>query len=323
MEHHAAIPKTLQGAIIYFANPDRALAFMVQMRWPDGVICPYCGGREVTFLSNQRRWKCRVKHPRQQFSVKVGTIFEDSPIGLEKWLPALWMIVNDKNGISSYEVGRALGVTQKTGWFMLHRIRLAMQERSLEMLRGQVEADETYIGGSVRFMHKSRLDKLRLGGKRQSYAKAVVMGLLERGGRVRAQVIAQGIHKPKKADMLRVIDANVEPGSEMITDSAAAYRQGLTPRFLHSFINHVESYVDGHVHTNSIENFWTLLKRALKGTYVNVEPFHLHRYVDEQAFRFNERRHANGDGGRFVRALRSVLGRRLTYKELTGAVATT
>src|SRR5882672_7507885 len=132
MDKTAPVPQTLIQAIRYFSDPDVCLSFLVSLRWPDGVVaCPQCGNRAVTFLSNQRRWKCHTAHPRQQFSIKVGTIFEDSPIGLDKWLPAVWMIVNDKNGISSYEVARALGVTQKTGWFMLHRIRLAVQDGSI------------------------------------------------------------------------------------------------------------------------------------------------------------------------------------------------
>jgi transposase-like protein len=317
MEQTARPPETLVDAVRFFSDPDICLTFLASLRWPDGrVACPICGSDKVTFLSEYRRWKCHTKHPRQQFSIKVGTIFEDSPIGLDKWLPAVWMLVNDKNGISSYEVARALGVTQKTAWFMLHRIRLAMQDGSVERLRGRVEADETFIGGKVRNMHKWRRRQVMQGRKGGVHSKAVVMGLLERGGRVRAKVLAKAVNPA----MREVIDANVEPGSEMITDDASQYR-ALTPKFVHSFINHVETYVRGHIHTNGIENFWSLLKRGLKGTYVNVEAFHLHRYVDEQAFRYNERRCKDAD--RFVTALRSIVGRRVTYKALIGALATT
>jgi transposase-like protein len=302
MDKTPTAPETLVEAIRFFTDPDVCLSFMVSLRWPDGnVTCPLCGSRDVTFLAEYRRWKCHTKHPRQQFSIKVGTIFEDSPIGLDKWLPALWMLVNDKNGISSYEVARALGVTQKTGWFMLHRIRLAMQDGSLTKLRGRVEADETF-GGKVRNMHRTK--RLRVMGSRRggTYAKAIVMGMLERGtGKVRARII----ENVQGTTLKSVVRRNVEPGTEVITDAALGYR-GLGEDFMHRFIDHMRAYVKGHIHTNGIENFWSLLKRGSKGTYVNVEPYHLHRYVEEQAFRYNER--FGKDADRFVTALRSIVG---------------
>src|SRR5437899_7280425 len=194
MEQINGVPETLVEAIRYFADDDRCLSFLVGLRWPDGVVCPICGNRDVTFLSNQRRWKCRTKHPRRQFSVKVGTIFEDSPLGLDKWLPAVWMITNDKNGISSYEVARALGITQKSAWFLMHRIRLAMRRGSVDKFTGDVEADETFIGGRARFMHKGERAR-KITGTGQM-GKAAVMGLLERHGpladrksRVRLKVV--------------------------------------------------------------------------------------------------------------------------------------
>lgn len=312
MEQNSA-PETLVEAIRFFADPDVCLSFLTALRWSDGnVACPTCGSRSVTFLSDYRRWKCREKHPRQQFSIKVGTIFEDSPIGLDQWLPAVWMLVNDKNGISSYEVARALGVTQKTAWFMLHRIRLAMQSGGLTKLRGRVEADETFIGGKVRNMHRTK--RLRVMGSRRggSYGKAIVMGMLERDSkRVRARIIrdVQG------STLKSVVRQNVEPGAEVITDAASGYL-GLKSNFLHNFIDHMTEYVRGHVHTNGLENFWSLLKRAIRGTYVNVEPFHLRRYVEEQAFRYNER--FGKDADRFLTVLRGIVGRRVTYKGLTG-----
>lgn len=322
MEQISAAPQTLQQAILYFGDLDRCHAFLAAQRWPDGKVkCPQCGSEAVTFLATQKRWKCRTQHPRQQFSIKVGTIFEDSPIGLDKWLVAMWMLANCKNGISSYEVGRALGVTQKTGWFMLHRIRLAMEDRSITMLRGKVEADEAYIGGRVANMHKVKRDKV-MKGRRGSgiHTKAVVLGILERGGKVRARVM------PGPAITRREVTENIEwfvqKGAEVMTDGGQAYAAlGDKQRFIHQFVDHINEYVRGAVHTNGIENFWALLKRGLKGTYVSTEPFHLHRYVDEQAWRFNERE--SNDGNRFVRALRTILGRRLTYGQLTGAVATT
>ena len=150
-------PTTLLDAVRFFKDPDVCLQFMVTMRWPDGVVkCPRCGSTRVGFLANQRRWQCSIRHDRRQFSVKVGTIFEDSPLGLDKWLPAVWQIVNCKNGISSYETARALGITQKSAWFLNHRIRKAMQAGTFEKVKGQVEADETFIGGLARFMHNAR-----------------------------------------------------------------------------------------------------------------------------------------------------------------------
>jgi transposase-like protein len=328
MDKSPAAPKTLQDAILYFADPDRCLAFMADMRWPDGrVACPICGSDRVTFLSRQRRWKCYGKHPRAQFSIKVGTIFEDSPLGLEKWLPALWMLVNDKNGISSYEVHRALGVTQKTAWFMLHRLRLAMKDGGLTKLSGIVEGDETFIGPDPRKMHRDRRERLT-GTKREDVryiSKAIVAGLLERGkdgavSRVRAKVVPT----TRAVDLVQHIDDAVATGSELVTDMNRSYWQARAD-YIHSVIDHTKMYVKGRVHTNGIENFWSLLKRALKATYLNVDAFHLHRYVDEQAYRFNERRDPRGDGGRFINALRSIVGRRLTYRDLTtdGGLATT
>jgi transposase-like protein len=319
MEQNTNTPETLVQAIRFFADPDICLTFLASLRWPDGrIACPTCGSRDLTFLSEYRRWKCHTKHPRQQFSIKVGTIFEDSPIGLDKWLPAVWMIVNDKNGISSYEAARALGVTQKTAWFMLHRVRLAMQSGTLDKkLRGRVEADETFIGGNVRNMHVTKRRRVMGSRRGGQYSKAIVVAMLERES---GRVVARTVENVQGMTVRSVIREHVEPGAELITDAAAGYKT-LSGEFLHRFVNHMREYVRGHVHTNGMENFFSLLKRALKGTYVNVEPFHLHRYVEEQAFRYNER--FGKDADRFVTALRGIIGRRLTYKGLTGAAATT
>jgi transposase-like protein len=303
-------PKTLQAAILYFAEPQNCLDYLVARRWPDGVICPTCGRDDVRFLVNQRKWQCKSVHKQRQFSVKVGTIFEDSPLGLDKWLAAVWMIVNCKNGISSYEISRALGVTQKTAWFMDHRIRLAMQSGSfLKKMSGQVEVDETFIGGKARNMHASkRVGKYAgVGG----YGKVAVMGLLERHGEVRAHVIAD----TRKDTLHSAVKRNVEQGANVYTDSWISY-DGLESQYIHNVINHAERYVDGQIHTNGIENFWALLKRCINGTYISIEPFHLFRYLDEQSFRFNSR-HGN-DSERFQRAMEQVVGKRVTYSELTG-----
>jgi transposase-like protein len=325
--------KTLIDAIRYFSDEDTCVQFMVSLRWPDGVTCPTCESKEVSYVSTRRIWKCKNAHQKQQFSVKVGTVFEDSPISLTKWLPAMWLLVSCKNGISSYELHRALNVTQKTAWFMLHRIRLAIQAGSFEKMSGRIEADETLIGGKARFMHKDRKEKTLKKG-RGSAGKAVVMGLLERhvSEKGAEKIIDSLDYDPKKdktASRVKVsvvpntkrktlqgeVRESVKAGSEILTDALASY-SGLAPEYEHQFVDHAETYVDGHVHTNGIENFWSLLKRMIKGTYVSVEPFHLFRYLDEEAFRFNERKLT--DRERFTNAVGSIVGKRLMYKDLTG-----
>ena len=310
-------PETLLEAINYFEDKDVAQAFMTALRWPDGEpTCPRCSVQKVSYIKTRRVWTCLGC--RKQFSVKVGTIFEDSPIGLDKWLPAMWMVANCKNGISSYELGRALGVTQKTAWFMTHRIRLAMQSGSFRTFTGHVEADETYIGGKARNMHwRKRQQKIKGTG---GMGKAAVMGLLERHGPDKAsQVKAIMVPNVRRAKLsAEVVDA-VEFGAVVYTDELASYNQLHGP-YVHRVIRHAESYAKGQVHTNGLENFWSLLKRAVKGTYVSVEPFHLFRYLDEQVYKFNNRRGTDAD--RFVGLVRSVVGRRVTFAELTGAATT-
>lgn len=314
-------PTTLQQAIKHFSDLDEANNFMVAIRWADGVVCPHCQSKNIGKMSPKRRvWNC--KECKKQFSVKVGTVFEDSPLGLDKWLPALWLISNAKNGISSYEIHRALSVTQKTAWFMLHRIRLAMQQGSFEKIKGQAEADETFIGGKAKNMHKAKR-KERIAG-RGATGKEIVMGILDRGERKATK------KKPAKKSSVRVkhvadtkletlqceIREHILPGAEIFTDMSQSY-EGLNPEFIHQAVDHAVCYAIGQVHTNGIENFWCLLKRTIRGTYVSVDSYHLRRYLDEQAFRFNER--GGKDADRFVQVLESVAGRRLTYKELTAS----
>ncbi len=312
-------PKTLQQAIVHFANPDNCLAFMVERRWPNGVECPTCGSKEVHFISTRRLWECKAEHTRKQFSCKVGTIFEDSALPLDKWLIAMWMVANCKNGISSYEVARALGVTQKSAWFMLHRIRLAMQNRSILKLGGsgsQVEVDETFVGGAARFMHSDK--RKRRITETGTKDKVAIVGILERGGEVRGTVVGNR----KKHALQTQIRAHVKAGSAIYTDALMSY-QGLREQgFEHQVIDHAEKYVDGQVHTNGLENFWSLLKRGLKGTYVSVEEFHLFRYLDEQMFRFNLRKLSH-DGARFEHVASHIFGKRLTYAEVTGKTTAT
>lgn len=312
MEHE---PQTLQEAVIYFADQDNCLTYTAAQRWPKGVTCPTCGSSSVSFLANQRKWQCSTHHPKRQFTLKTGTIFEDSPLGLDKWLPAVWMVSNCKNGISSWELHRALGVTQKTAWFMLHRVRLALQGKAGNKLSGEVEVDETFIGGKARKMHASeRATKITgTGGK----DKAVVLGILERGGEVRAMVV----DNRRKSELQKQVREHVRAGATLFTDELKSY-DGLASDYQHAVINHAIEYVNGKIHSNGMENFWSLFKRGLRGTYVSVEPFHLFRYIDEQAFRYNYRKDMT-DSDRFRLAVSHIVGKRLTYGELTGKVGET
>ena len=317
-------PRTLQQAIQYFSDEQVCIDTVAKMRWPKGVACPACENKNHYYLKSQKRWKC--KECGRQFSVKLGTIFEDSPISLTKWLVALWMLVNCRNGVSSYEVGRALGITQKSAWFVLHRLRLALQVSGSEPFGGKgqiVEADETWVGGKVINMSKSRQNQIRKSrsesvGNNMALNKAMVMGILDRKLRkVRATVVKQ----VNKEALHSEIMPQIAPGTKIFTDEAALYRS-IPKEYEHEFVNHVHSYVRGDVHTNGLENFWSLLKRGVKGTYVSVEPFHLFRYIDEQTFRYNNRKDDAGelrpDGERFDIALSQIAGKRLTFAQVTG-----
>jgi transposase-like protein len=304
-------PRTLQDAIIHFKDYQNCKTFMMELRWPDGKVkCPHCASEHVTYLEKARVWKCYGGHSRPRFSLKTGTIFEDSPLGLDKWLTAVWLVVNCKNGVSSYEVSRDLGVTQKSTWFMDHRIRFALHEGSFDKpLSGEVEADETFVGGKARNMHASkRAAKVTGTGPKD---KTAVMGILERGGKVRATVVP---NRKKKALQSEVRE-HVQAGSALYTDALKSY-DGLD-EFQHQVVDHAVQYVDGKVHTNGLENFWSLLKRGLSGTYISVEPFHLFRYLDEQAFRYNNRKELD-DFDRFKLAMSRIVGKRLTWDRLTG-----
>jgi transposase-like protein len=320
-----AIPKTLLQAIQYFSDEQVCIDAVALMRWPDGPRCPSCLGDDAKnpyYLKTQKRWKCRTC--RRQFSVKVGTIFEDSPIPLQKWLPALWQLVSCKNGISSYEIAAALGIAQKSAWFMLHRLRLALKANTMGLKMGGtesggVEVDETFVGGKLKNMHKDRrarfsADSGHTGG---STGKTIVMGMLDRDERkVRASVVPNVKRETLQTEVLK----NVKYGSRVYTDDAVPYDK-LHSRYVHDVVNHAETYVNGQVHTNGLENFWSLLKRGLRGTYVAVEPFHLERYIDEQVFRFNNRATKDNplnNSDRFLLALSQVAGKRLTFSELTG-----
>ena len=309
-------PETLQEAIVYFSDPQRAFDYAVTLRWPDGkVTCPRCKGSKHSFIKTRRIWFCY--DCKKQFTVKVGTVMEDSPISLDKWMAAFWMLVNCKNGVSSLEIHRALKVTQKTAWFMLQRLRLALHQKTEGKFQGHVEVDETYIGGKARFMHKKQRAKMTQPGMPKGGAnKVIVGGVLERGGKVRTQIL----ENRERHILHALVRDNVESGSQLSTDDCHSY-WGLDKEYAHGIVDHAKEYVNGQVHTNGLENFWSLVKRGLKGTYISVEPFHLFRYLDEQVFRFNNRATKKkfvSDSNRFELAFPQIADKRLTYDELIG-----
>jgi transposase-like protein len=325
-------PKTLLEAVQYFSDAERCRQFMIEVRWPDGVVrCPICQSEKVTYLEKAKVYRCYGKHPKQKFSLKVGTVFEDSPIGLDKWLPAAWMLSNCRNGVSSYELSRSLGVTQKSAWFMLHRIRLAMKDEAPALLGGPkgggpVEVDESFVGSEPKNWHAAKRVKHHKevrSPRVQEYQnrfthKTAIIGMIDRDSReVRAKVIPNVKRETLQAEILK----NIHYGSKVFTDEAVAYKS-LNWEYIHKTVNHAQTYVNGQVHTNSLENFWSLMKRNLRGTYVAVEPFHLDRYLDEQVFRFNNRSN-HDDSSRFRKVVAQLTGKRLTYEELTGKVGET
>ena len=293
-------PTTLIEAVIYFSKEDICIQYMAKLRWPSGAICPTCGRTDVSYLEKQKRWQCKSAHSKRQFSAKSGTIFEDSAIGLDKWLPAVWAIVNSKNGISSYELGKAIGVTQKTAWFMAQRIRAAMEYDTTEKLTGTVEADETYVGGKSDLKHK--------------YSnKQAVIGVVEKKkdtGKVRA-------FATKQADATVAVPflrESVAPDSVIHTDESRIYNR-VKRNFDHQVVNHSElEYVRNGVSTNTIDGFWNLFKRSYKGTYTHLSAQHLNRYVQEHSCRYNTR--TMNDGDRFEYVINGVIGKRLSYKSL-------
>jgi transposase-like protein len=305
-------PKTLQEAILYFDDKKHAVDFVVEMRWPDGVECPHCQSKNLYHVATRFIWQCKAC--KKQFSVKVGTIFEDSPLGLDKWLCAIWMIANAKNGISSYEIHRSLGVTQKSAWFMLHRIRRALQDGSFDKFDGDVEADETYIGGKAENMHE--WDKLCKGVQgRGTVGKAIVFGVLQRNTKdTNSKAKVKVVKNTKKVTLQPALRDRVAPGANLYTDALQSYN-GMG-EYVHEAVDHATEYVRGTVHTNGIENFWSLFKRTLRGTYVSCDVAHLFRYLDEQTFRFNNR--STNDAGRFVLAMVGIVGNGITYRQLIG-----
>lgn len=312
MKTEQPIPETMIEAVRQFADPEQAHDFFVQLRWPGGIVgCPLsCGSTEVTYMPKRRRWYCR--DCKGQFTAKSRTVFEDSPIGFDKWLPAFWLLSSNRNGISSHELGRALKVTQRTAWFMLQRIRLAMESEAFDMLTGEVEVDEAYIGGKWHSKSNRERRALRAAGTTIWETKTPVFGMVERGGRVRAWKVPN----TQKNTLLPKLRASIDQDATVYTDSASLYTH-INEFFLHhSSVNHeLREYVRGNVHTNNIEAFWSVLKRTIGGTYTHVNPRHLDRYLSEQVFRFDERK--NADGPRFAKAVNGADGKRLTYKALT------
>jgi len=317
-------PKTLIEAIRYFSNPQTCIDAVAAMRWEDGKpVCPKCGlcegERKHYWLAKVRRWKCYGC--RKQFTVKMGTIFEDSPLELHIWLTAMWLLCNCKNGVSSYEVARATDISQKSAWFVLQRLRHVMKDQNVQPMGiGPVEIDECYIGPKPTNMHKDKrlARKIATNGYQD---KTAVMGMLDRGAReVRAKVIPNA----KRETLQKEILDRVGFGSTVYTDGWSGYDGLARAEYIHETVNHLEEYVRGNVHTQGIENFWSCLKRTLKGTYVAVEAFHMDGYLAEQCFRFNNRGTKKvpvNDGDRFTKALAQVGGKRLTWAELTGKEA--
>jgi transposase-like protein len=277
-------PQTLLEAVTFFADPDLAHAYAVQMRWPNGIACPRmgCGSASVQFIATRKLWRC--KECKRQFTAKVGTIFEDSPIPFSKWLPAFWLLSNTKNGTSSCELARALGVTQKTAWFMFHRIRETMATRTFEhKLQGEVEIDETFVGGKAQNRRGNVGSRRGYGTKRpQKSEKAIVLGMIQRGGKVRAMTVPN-----VKGTTLVPRFANTFAAARRSTPTPGVATTPRSISYNRLVIDHAMRYVEGRVTTNRIENFWSCVKRTLHGTYIEVRPFHLDAYLDEQVFRFN------------------------------------
>ena len=302
-------PKTLMDAVRYFSDPAVCLEYMKQIKWPDGkIVCPKCASDHIGFIATRAAcYKCRAC--KKQFSAKVDTIFEASPLGLDKWFVAVWMIANCKNGISSLELHRALGVTQKTAWFMLHRIRLAMRLGHFRKLKDVVESDETFVGGKAENMHAAKHERVILG--RGAVGKTIVHGRQE--GQPQPGPRHGRIPNTEQVTLMGELLRHVERNTVVCTDASTSYTN-IFERYVHMFIDHATRYVAGKVHVNGMENFWSLVKRMIRGTYVHVAPFHLQRYLDEEVWRFNWRK-AN-DGGRFARVMLGVLGKRITYRQL-------
>lgn len=299
-----------------FTDPLKAADYLESVRWPDGPVCPHCGESERKHYKlphkTRRLWKCAAC--RKQFTVTVGTIFESSHVPLNKWLLAFYLLCSSKKGMSSHQLHRMLGVTYKSAWFMTHRIRYAMTQPAFtERLSGVVEADETYIGGKARWRTKRHQGVKKTG---RGTDKAPVVALVERGGKARSMHIARVTGEELKGAIRR----HVSPEARIMTDSFPSYRGLDTEYAAHQTVDHWKTYVDGEVHTNTVENFFSILKRGVNGTYHHISEAHLHRYLSEFDFRYNARA-ANGysDADRTRMALEQVGGKRLRYAQTKGS----
>jgi transposase-like protein len=303
-------PQTLLAALRHF-TPEVADAFVASIKWPNGPACPTCGSANIGKIASRQRFQCREKGCRKQFSLITGTIFEASHLRLDQWVVAVWMIVNCRNGVSSCEIARTIGCKQQSAWHLLHRVRELMLPGDEAPFTGSCESDETFVGGLFKFMSQHRRERAMANGRPNG--KSVVHAIKEReSGRVRAEVIPAA----RWEFVMDAVLEKVEPGSKLYTDSARIYGWAKDV-YKHTAVNHAERYVseDGETHTNGCENFFNCLRRGLKGTYIATHHEHLPAYVNEQVYRFNVRHQSEWE--RFDGVMRRIVGKRLTYADLT------
>ena len=303
---------SLMEVMEYFTDEKKCLDYLMAQRFDGAIVCPHCASTKIYCFSDGMRYKCGSC--RQQFTAKVGTIFEGSKIPMKKWFVAIYLVTSHKKGISSHQLAKDIKVTQKTGWFMLHRIRFALGQGSFEVNMGGndggiVEVDEVFIGGLEKNKHASKKSSKLYGNKHA--AKTMIVGLLERGGEVRTRVTPIVDH----GTLQGIIHLNVKPGSKIVTDAHKGY-VGLRDTFDHISIKHTEGkYVTkGEIHTNSIEGYWSLFQRSIIGIYHSVSPKHLQAYCDESAYRYNTRK--SNEGNRVQNTISKTNGKRLTYNAL-------